>query len=292
MIIWAVSCKGHDRYGFSEGKCSMKGVRSLGVAVAAVAIVASTVVMAVPAYASGTTATSVTVTSNQTTLASGRAVTFFAVVSPNKVGSVATSGTMNWSIVGQDGSSVACTTTRSYPAAGKFSCMVGLANLLAAAGTYTVTASYSGDANFAPSSGSTTLPMTVGPTKLVLTLSAIPTSGAATTITATVKSGSAGPLVAGNVVFTVFAQYHSSGVALNTGGGVRCLGTATPPASNNTQALVNQVATCNLPAGWMVVKNPTTANPKPSDAWSVSATYVGNASFSASTKARRGLAKS
>ena len=52
------------------------------------------------------------------------------------------------------------------------------------------------------------------------------------------------------------------------------------------------MATCNLPAGWMVLPKVTKSTPKPSDAWSVSAVYNGNSSFITSFKLKKGTAKS
>jgi len=57
------------------------------------------------------------------------------------------------------------------------------------------------------------------------------------------------------------------------------------------KALSAQVATCDLPAGWMIVPRATSVNPKPSDGWSVSAVYNGNSSFTTSFASKKGTAK-
>jgi hypothetical protein len=149
-----------------------------------------------------------------------------------------------------------------------------------------VAAAYSGDANFAPSNASSSIAVTEAKTRVLLALSAVPTGGSATTLTATVSDGPATPLIAGNVVFTISSQFHAAGVP------VRCAGSLTPVALNNVQPVVGGVATCDLPAGWMTLPKVSKSTPKPSDAWSVTAVYNGNASFATSFKLKKGTAKS
>jgi len=256
-----------------------------------VAVVGTTAVVAGPAFADAATTTSLTVTANKTTMTSGKSVSFTAVVVPAKVGTTKITGSVGWTVVGHDGSTVPCTTVTALTGGGKSRCQIEKGTLLGAASVYTATATYSGDAAFATSTGSTTLEVTPGITRVMIEMSAVPSSGAATTITATVSDGPATPLVAGTVVFTVNSQFHAPGTPLNSGGAIRCTGTALPAASNNTKTLVAQVATCSVPAGWMTVPNATKTNPKPQDAWSVTATYNGNASFSSSSSSKKGTAK-
>ena len=268
-----------------------RSLRLAGMAVVvSAAVIGSTAVVAAPAFADAATATTLTVTANKTTMTSGKPVSFTAAVVPAKVGTTKITGVVDWTVVGHDGSIVPCTTITALSGGGKSRCHILKGSLLGAASVYTATATYSGDAAFATSTGSTTLEVTPGITRVKIDISAVPTSGAATTFTATVSDGPATPLVAGTVVFTVNSQYHAPGTPLNSGA-IRCSGTALPVASNNTKTLVAQVATCSVPAGWMTVPNATKANPKPQDGWSVVATYNGNSSFFSSSASKRGTAK-
>jgi hypothetical protein len=242
-------------------------------------------VVAGPASATTTTPTTVTVTSKQSSIASGKAVVFSATVAPSKVGAVKITGSVTWTITTLNGTPAACTTTVPLTAGGVSKCMIAKGVVLAANGPYTATASYSGDATFDPSSGSAAVDLTAAPTHVKLTLSATPTSGAATTVTAFIVDGPATSAIAGTVVFTITSESHAAGVA------VRCTGTATPASANDIKSVVAQTAVCNLPAGWMVVPKVTVTNPKPSNTWSVAAVYNGNANFSPSFATKQGIAK-
>jgi hypothetical protein len=255
-------------------------------AVLSMTVLGGAAVATAPAYAAGSTVTAMSVTGNKTTIPSGGSVSFTAVVTPAKVGKTKITGTVTWTVTGQDGSTVACTTVKPLTGNGKSKCKIGQGVLLGASAPFTAVADYSGDANFAPVTASTSVAVTQGKTHVVLAFSAVPSDGAATTVTATVIDGPATSLLYGNVVFTASSQFHTAGVS------VRCTGSLMPPSLNNVQPLVAGVATCNLPAGWMVLPKVTKGNPKPSDAWSVSAVYNGNSSFMTSFRLKRATAKS
>ena len=255
-------------------------------AVLSMTVLGGAAVATAPAYAAGSTVTSMSVTGNKTTITSGQPVSFTAAVTPAKVGTTKITGTVDWTVTGADGTNVTCTTLKPLSSGGKSKCQIAKGILLAGSAPFTVTADYSGDANFAPISGSTSLAATVGMTRVVLALSAVPTGGAATTVTATVTDGPATALISGNVVFTISSQFHTAGVA------VRCSGSQTPVSLNNVQPVVGGIATCNLPAGWMTLPKVSKSTPKPSDAWSVTAVYNGNSSFATSFKLKKGTAKS
>ena len=244
-------------------------------------------VAASPAFADGTTPTTVSVTANQVSIASGKPVTFSAVVAPAKVGSVKIGGTLDWTVTGHDGSVVPCTKVSPLTHGGKSRCTVGKGSLLGGASPYTAVASYSGDATFGPSSGSAGIDVTMAPTRVKISLDATPTGGAATTATATIVGGPASALLSGTVVFTISSGYHSPGVL------TMCTGPAANPKdpSNNVKAVTGGVAVCTLPAGWMIIPKATVFNPKPSDSWSISAVYNGNTSFSTSFSTKKGTAK-
>ena len=255
-------------------------------AVLSMTVLGGAAVATAPAYAAGSTVTALSVTSNKTTMTSGQPVSFTAAVTPSKVGSTKITGTVDWTVTGQDGSVIPCTTVKPLSSGGKAKCQIAKGFLLAGSAPFAVAADYSGDANFAPSSGSTSQAVTMAKTRVQLELNAVPTGGAATTVTATVSDGPATPLIAGNVVFTVSSQFHTAGVQ------VRCAGTLTPASLNNVQPVSAGVATCDLPAGWMTLPKLSKTNPRPSDAWSVTAVYNGNASFATSFKLKKGTAKS
>ena len=262
---------------------------SLVGAVLATATIGVSAVAAVPAYADGATPTSLSVTGSQTAVATGRPVSFLAVLTPAEVGKEKIRGSVDFTITGRDGSTVSCGKVTSLTKDGMSRCIVAPGTLLAGSAPYAIVASYAGSPSgtFGPSSGSTTLGVTTARTRVKVSLGGKIVSGAATTVVAKVISGLANPLISGTVVFTVSSEYHTSGVV------VRCSGDVVPPpASNNIVTLTGQTATCNLPAGWMTVPKVSGANPRPSGAWSISAVYNGNDSFLPSYITKKGGARS
>jgi hypothetical protein len=255
-------------------------------AVLSMTVLGGAAVATAPAYAAGSTVTAMTVTGNKTTITSGQSVSFNAAVTPAKVGSTKITGTVTWTVTGADGTVVPCTTLKPLNSGGKSKCQIGNGVLLGASAPFTVAVAYSGDANFAPANASTSIDVTQGKTRTLLVLSAVPTGGAATTLTATVSDGPATAAISGNVVFTVSSQFHAAGVS------VRCAGSLSPASLNNVQPVVSGVATCDLPAGWMTLPKLSKGTPKPSDGWSVTAVYNGNASFMTSFRLKKGTAKS
>jgi hypothetical protein len=213
-------------------------------------------------------------------------VSFTALVTPAKVGTTKITGTVTWTVTGADGTVIPCTTPPVLSTGGKSHCKIAKGVLLAGSAPFTAAVDYSGDATFAPTSASTSVDATAGTTRVVVALSAVPTGGAATTVTATVTDGPATALLSGNVVFTISSQFHAAGVS------VRCTGTQTPVSLNNVKPVTAGVATCDLPAGWMTLPKVSKSTPKPSDGWSVTAVYNGNASFTTSFKIKKGTAKS
>lgn len=265
----------------------IKGTRAALAAVAGLTLSAGLVaVSSVPAFADGPAATTLTVTASKTSLVSGQAVNFVALVAPSKIGKTKITGSVTWTVTDHNGTSYPCSTLVPLSGGGKSRCMLARGILLAGDAPFTATATYSGDANFASSEGSATSAATVATTRAKIALSAVPTSGAATAITVTVSDGPATALIEGQVVFTVTSSNHQAGVA------VRCSGTATPVASNNIKTLSSQVAVCNLPAGWLLVPKVTTINPRPFATWSVSAVYNGNTSFTTSYSFKQGMVRS
>jgi len=234
------------------------------------------VVAASPAFADGANATTVTVTPSHTSEISGQPVSFRAQVVAVTPGTAKLTGAVTWTVTGNDGTSVPCASEVPLTLGGRSVCKIAKSTLLAGDGPYTATAAYGGDANYTHSSGSLSLAVTPATTNVKLSISAPPTNGAATVVTATLVGGPATALLTGTVVFTVTSGLHSPGVV------VGCTGPATGKNSvlaNDSVTLAGQVAVCNLPAGWMILPKASTSNVHPSDTWSVSAIYVGNASF-------------
>jgi len=257
---------------------------ALATATGTVAVAAAT-----PAFADGSNATTVAVTPSHTTEFSGQGVSFASQVLAVTPGLAKLTGTVTWTVTGQDGTVVPCTSVRPLTSGGRSVCKIAKGVLLGGDSPYTATADYGGDATYAHSSGSATLTVTAATTNVKLVISAPPTNGAATVATATLVGGPATALLSGSVVFTITSGLHSSGVV------VGCTGPATGKNSvlaNDTVPLVAQVAVCNLPAGWMTLPKSSTANPTPTDNWSVSALYVGNGSFSLGRATKGGTAKS
>ena len=259
-----------------------RAFRLAGVAVVLSGVIVGGVAVAgAPAFAGTTNPTTLTVTGNKTTITSGQPIAFNAVVGPSKVGTSKISGTVVWTVTGQDGSVVPCANIPVLSSGGKSKCSISHGVLLAAASPYVASASYSGDANFDPSTGSGNVPVTPTTTHVKLSFDAFPTPGAATVVTATVVDGPASVLISGIVQFVITSQYHGSGAP------PRCIGTQIPVANNNKVPVSAQTAVCNLPANWMVLPRMSASNPKPSCYWSISANYNGTTSFfsSIATKA-------
>ena len=119
------------------------------------------------------------------------------------------------------------------------SCFVLAGQIQTAASPYTVTASYSGDANFQASSGTFSQAVGLRNTRLRVTVDAQPTSGAATTVTVLVEAGVGTSLVSGLTVFATAASSHTVKAVC---------------AVSDVQPVVGAKASCLLPAGWMIVK--------------------------------------
>jgi hypothetical protein len=247
------------------------------------AIVVTGVCAATPAFAAGTT-TDMTVTSKATSTFSGQPAVFRATVTPTAIGKTRISGTVTWTITGQNGSTVTCTTTNKFNASGVSVCKVGKALLLAAASPYDVTASYSGDANFAPVSNSLSYVVTPAVTHLRITYMGKPASGTSTTVVATINAGPGSTASTGDITFAIAASMSTKGVK------PYCAGSNPVPSENNTQPLVNGVTTCVLPVGWIALPAPTTAVKHPKARWTFTASYPGDGSFTAVTATRMGIA--
>jgi hypothetical protein len=158
--------------------------------------------------------------------------------------------------------------------------MIGAAHLLAADSPYGISASYSGDGNFAGSTGSASETVTPAKTHTKLKVSPKVSNHSANVFTATVKAGSASSLLSGDVRFGV----SSSPGPTNKKKLICAGGNLQPLAVSGNVA----TATCSLSAGWFVVPAPTKTEKHPTGGYGVTAVYVGNGSFLSSQKTKRG----
>lgn len=243
---------------------SMKNV-AMAAGAGSMVLVASLALSPLAAHAATVASTKTAVKGTATKVAALEPVTFVAQVTPSREGKAAVkaTGTVAFSITaGSDTATCTGGNTQKLKASGAATCAVAQGVLDYSATPYSVTATYSGDTNFPGSSGTTSLTVTQITTALALKASPKPTSGAATTFTATL-SGAKG--ISKATGFVTFVLAPTSG----TKGLNKCGRTGKP------EALVADVATCNAKAGWFTVPAATKTNPHPVASWTVVADYSG-----------------
>jgi hypothetical protein len=228
-------------------------------------------------------ATTITVTSSKMSpkvASTGSAVTFRAQVTPNLIApKTHITGTVAWTITGSDGSTVACNQVSRFANSGKSTCIVKGNQLLASASPYTATAAYSGDANFAPISGSFSQPVVAKTTSLRIHWGMPPTSDAPGSVTVAVTGGTATKLLGGTVYFSVTGTGSTSLVSCSNGTPVPHAGATRSFVLGSNGDASNQ-ATCTLPAGWLVLQGTAPGRHHPKAFWTVTVTYLGNPNFS------------
>lgn len=184
----------------------------------------------------GPTTTTVTSASNPTV--TGQGVMFTAVVAPSSPATGTPTGTVTFAIAGHDGSSFACDggDMPTLDGSDMAQCAVS-AGLLADDSPYAVTATYSGDTNFATSTGSASQDV------------------AKATATITVTSSSSTVVTGQPVTFTANIAVNSPGVGTPSGSVVFSVVGTGPPAtpvtcdSGDTQPISSSSATCSFSAG-------------------------------------------
>jgi hypothetical protein len=225
--------------------------------------------------------TTVTVTSSKASPAvasTGSGVTFRAQVEPNLIlPNTHITGTIDWTVVGNDGSTLTCARVLALRNSGRSSCIIAPGQLLAGASEYTATASYTGDTNFAPSSGFVTQAVNPKATSLLIRWESAPTSGAGGTVSATLRGGRATGLITGAIVFVVTGTDSRPTTCLN-GSPVPHNPVAWSVALGSGGSPSN-VAVCTVPAGWLVLPSAAPGLKHPKAFWTVTATYVGNDNF-------------
>lgn len=247
---------------------------SLGIMVGSVAMSGS----AFAAQGAASQTTSVTITSSKSGATTGSLVAFHAAITPVVIApNIHITGTVAWTITGSDGSTVACNKSTNVHGSGRVLCIVNAAQLQAAASPYAVVASYSGDANFAPSSATFSQVVASKQPGLFLHWITPPSNGGASVVSVKIKAGTGTRLVAGNVVFSI----ASDAVAVCTNGTAVPRSPGAMSVALGSDGSAFNEATCSLPAGWITVPSATNHNAHPKTRWYVTATYVGTTNFGA-----------
>jgi hypothetical protein len=139
---------------------------------------------------------------------SGHPVVFAATVAPGSPGSGAPTGTLTWTVIGSDSSSVICATgaSNNVNPTGVEQCKVPQGQLLASGSPYTVTATYSGDANYTGDSGTFSQIINPAESRTFVAGTRVPVdSSTSVNFTASVVPTKFGDPPTGTVTFTFIA---------------------------------------------------------------------------------------
>jgi len=273
--------------------------KHVAIAAGASVLVASASLAIVPLTASavGSEASATTVTAKPSPTVTGHplnvvakvvAVTGVADTARAATGNASVpSGTVAFTITGTHGvPAVNCKNGNSVTLKhGKAVCKVTSGQLQAVGSPYTVTATYSGDDNFAGSADSTTVTVNRAKTHTKLKMGpGKPHSGTTNAVTATVTTGHGGSLLTGTITFSV-TSVPVTGKTKCTNGGTHGQGSNTQPL-----AVTGNVGTavCDLQPGWFVISKVSPGNKHPHGAWNVTASYSGDPNFLPSQKHKGG----
>ena len=187
------------------------------------------------------------------------AASFSAVVTAASPGAGKPTGTVTWTITSAGGTVIPCASgnTAVNESTGKTTCNVASQELFAADGPYTVNVAYSGDANFATSTGTYVQNVSKAGSKVKVTLTPPASSGSPAIITAAVSGV---PATAGTPTGTV-----TFAVTSEAGATVAC-------DSSDTLTLSAGTATCTVTSALVLSGSP----------YSVVATYNGDGNFTTS----------
>ena len=181
----------------------------------------------------GKASTGTLLTSSSSPSVYGQNVTFTAAIGVTAPGAGTPTGSVQFAIDGSNsGSPVNVTTTGGVTTA-----LFSIANL--AAGTHTVTASYTGDPSFS-GSGTTTLTQTVNQanTSTAVVSSANPSSsGQTVTFTATISASGMGSAPTGTVQWLLDSTKQGNPVLVSTSGGVTTATLSLASLSNGTHTI-------------------------------------------------------
>jgi large repetitive protein len=228
------------------------------------------------ASAAGSAGTNTTLTATPASTTTGGAVNVTAQVTPVTTNAHTPTGTVVFTITGGNAGTASCKKGDSQKVkGGKAVCKVLKGQLLAADSPYTVSGAYSGDGNFATSSGSVNVVVGKATTKLKLKVKPKVHSGTANTFTATIKAGGGSALLAGGQVTFAVSDSPPSKDSLR-----KCAG-------GDTQTITVKkgmgTATCVLQSGWFKVPAKSKADPHPSATYNVTASFATNPNFIGST---------
>jgi hypothetical protein len=234
--------------------------------------------------ADATTATTTTVT-GPAKLTVGHAVTFVAKIAPFKAPRA--TGTVTFTIVGSNSTTVACSGATSSPAlshTGTASCKVAAGGLTGAGAPYAVTATYSGDGNYIGSSDEISQAVGLATTQITVSFDPNVTSGGATVVTVSL-TGSSGLLPTGKVHFAIPASNAPTKGKLDNCGGKKH-DDFQRLSTNDTTSKPTADVTCSLPAGWF-----NASSTAKTSTWSVEASYDGDANFGQVQVTKTGIVK-
>jgi hypothetical protein len=261
-------------------------IKKLAIVAGAGAVATASTLALIPfsasASATDAAATTVTVTASAH-VTNGHSAKFTASLSPFKTASAPVtraSGLVTFTVTGSDSSTASCSGTNS-PAlrpTGVAFCKVLPGVLKASASPYTVTASYAGNVNFAPSTGTLSQSIGLAPSTVKVTVDSTPTTHKSSTFTATV-SGSSGGAPTGTVAFLVTAKPH---------GALKCQGLKkgnVAPLVATSSTPPQMAATCNLGPSWLKLSKAA-----PKNNWTVVATYSGDTTYGSSGGHKSGTA--
>lgn len=261
--------------------------KQLAVAMGASALVAAAGLAVVPtvAGAAGTAPTSTTVTAKPLITTTGHPLTVSAAVASVEVTSNVPTGTVTFDITGLHSGTVNCKTSNVVTIShkGKATCHVLAGQLLAQDSPYSVFVNYSGDSNFATSTGAASVTVAREATKTHLKIDSKPHNLTANSVTANVTTRHGGSLLTGEIVFSVSAS-PATAKGLRT-----CMngGDVQPIAVTGNVG----TASCELPSGWFVISKMTQQNKHPHGSWNVTASYSGDGNFVPSVGTKSGHSK-
>jgi hypothetical protein len=249
--------------------------RRLGLILAGAAVLASGITVVGVSAASALQTTTTSVGGKPTATVSGQFVVLKADVVFTKIKHSPITGTVAFTATDRNANVVDLTCnkgdTPKISKSGKAFCWVPEGVLMAGSGPYTVTATYSGDLNFATSFGTTTLAPTVATTHVHLKLKPRAKPGVAAVATATVVAGKGTKGLSGSVTFQITST--DSKVAL------RCTNSTVKGGEN--VPLTGNKARCDLASGWLELGSAKDAK----TVWGVTASFSGNTSdYSSTTK--------
>jgi Big-like domain-containing protein len=199
--------------------------------------------------------TATTVTSTTAPSVTGQAVSFTAQVAPTSPSTGVPTGSVVFSITGQSGASFTCDDvggdTQTLSGSDLAQCDIPTGDFLVTGSPYTVSAAYSGDSNYAASSGSTTQNVyKATATIAVASSSSTLVNGQPVTFTATVTGitppGSGTPT--GSVVFSVVGNNAPPTTATCEGGDTVSLGGTSSAACTFPKGLSSVPLSYNVSA--------------------------------------------